>query len=363
MSSISMSRFAIFLFVLLSWVAPAARGQTAESTEPDAKPGERISTTVRIRNDGSPIPLQTTRSNNIIKVSFATKTGKKYIVYSTKDLTRWIMRADLVDGTGGNITVSFDAAQDILNFIRVREISITPIANMVWIGPGKFTMGSPLSEQDRDLDEDPLTEVTLTRGMWMGKYEVTQREYEEIIGTNPSWFRGNSSLPVEQVAWKEAVAYCTRLTERERQAGNLPSSYAYRLPTEAEFEYAARAGTSTRFSFGDDPDYSKLGDYAWYLSNGSRTTHPVGQKTPNAFGLYDIYGNVWEWCLDWYADFYPGGKVEDPTGPATGAARVFRGGGWDYVAYSCRSAYRNNVSPVRRARAVGFRVVLAPVLP
>ncbi|MBI4664018.1 MAG: formylglycine-generating enzyme family protein [Verrucomicrobia bacterium] len=234
---------------------------------------------------------------------------------------------------------------------------------MVWVAPGSFVMGSPPEEADHDWNEEPLTRVELKFGFWMGKFEVTQREYERVMGSNPSWHKGDDKRPVEQVSWADAVAYCARLTQTEAAAGRLPHGYAYRLPTEAEFEYACRAGTTTRFSYGDDPGYSLLGDFAWYSANSGNAPHPVGQKKPNPLGLHDIYGNVWEWCLDWYRDAYPGGTVVNPSGPVAGIARVFRGGGWDYKAASCRSAYRNYVLPSRRTNYIGFRVVLGPTVP
>jgi len=273
---------------------------------------------------------------------------------------RWENFSDLVDGTGSRAVAEIDPSETPEVFFRVEAVDIVPLPNMVWIRPGTFVMGSPPDEKDRDLDEDPLTQVTFPSGFWMGKFEVTQEEYERIVGTNPSWFKGDPSRPVDQVSWEDAVAYCARLTQTEFAAGRLPLGYVYRLPTEAEFEYACRAGTTTRYSHGDDLDYSQLADYAWYAANGSGTTHPVGGKNPNLFGLHDMYGNVWEWCLDWYRDTYPGGSTVKPTGPVLGVSRVFRGGGWDYRASSCRSAYRNNVLPTRRANYLGFRIVLGP---
>ena len=150
------------------------------------------------------------------------------------------------------------------------------------------------------------------------------------------------------------------LTQRERAAGRIPTNCVYRLPTEAEWEYACRAWTSTRFSYGDDPDYSNLDQYAWYDANSGAASHPVGQKLPNPWGLYDMHGNVWEWCQDWFG-VYPGGTALDPQGPATGAYRVVHGGRWNGNAGDCRSARRfSSASPSLQLHYVGFRVVLAP---
>ncbi len=227
---------------------------------------------------------------------------------------------------------------------------------MVWIRPGTFTMGSPSNEKGRQTDEGPQTKVTISRGFLLSKYEVTQAQYKAVVGSNPSYSKGDIK-PVEQVSWHDAVAYCAKLTGKEKAAGRVPGGYEYRLPTEAEWEYACRAGTTTLFSFGDDE--SKLGEYGWYDSNSGNTTHSVGEKKPNGWGLYDMHGNVWEWCQDWYGN-YPGGSVTDPLGPATGSYRVLRGGGWSSLAGDCRSAYRSDFEPGSRIDCLGFRPVLAP---
>jgi formylglycine-generating enzyme required for sulfatase activity len=207
--------------------------------------------------------------------------------------------------------------------------------------------------------------------------QITQGEYLAVIGSNPSWFNGdrtadgqtnygtNLSRPVEQVNWFEATNYCGTLTQRERGEERIATNSVYRLPTEAEWEYACRGWTSTRFSYGDDPGYTNLTDYAWYGGNSGDMTHPVGQKLANPWGLYDMHGNVWEWCQDWF-DTYPGGIAVDPQGPAAGSARVIRGGDWRYWyygAWNCRSADRYNYYPVVRYFILGFRVVLAPGQP
>ena len=245
-----------------------------------------------------------------------------------------------------------------------RENTSQPPANpdpqhLVWIKPGTFTMGSPTDEVDRLDTEGPQTQVTISQGFWMSKYETTQEEFLAVMGTNPSCCSKGDANPVERFWWNEATNYCGRLTVRERAAGRLPTGYAYRLPTEAEWEYACRAGTTTRFNFGDDLSYTQLSDYAWYSSNSGGTSQPVGLKQPNAWGLYDMHGNVWEWCLDWYGT-YPGGSVTDPRGLTTGLDRVFRGGSRNCDAGLCRSAIRSSYLPNIRFDDVGFRPVLAP---
>jgi len=179
-------------------------------------------------------------------------------------------------------------------FYRASEFAAP--TNMVFIPPGTFRMGSLTNEEGRFPDEGPQTATTISRGFWMGKYEVTQAEYLAVTGTNPSYFIGDPNRPVEQVTWFDAKNYCGQLTQREQAAGRIPTNCLYRLPTEAEWEYACRAWTSTRFSYGDDPSYTNLTNYAWYYDNFGGTTHPVGQKLPNPWGLYDVHGNVFEWC-------------------------------------------------------------------
>jgi formylglycine-generating enzyme required for sulfatase activity len=241
-----------------------------------------------------------------------------------------------------------------------RAVVFAPPTNMVFIPPGSFRMGSPTDEVDRYSSESPQTAVTISRGLSMGKSEVTQGEYQAVTGDNPSAFTGNSNLPVETVSWGDATNYCAALTQRERAAGRISVNWVYRLPTEAEWEYACRGWTSTRFSYGDAPEYANLTNYAWYSDNAGATTHPVGQKLPNPWGLYDMHGNVGEWCLDWNSASLPGGIALDPQGPALGSSRQWRGGHWAFPARRCRSAFRSYTSPDSRLNTIGFRVVLAP---
>lgn len=241
--------------------------------------------------------------------------------------------------------------------------AVTPGLTMVWIKPGTFVMGSPTGEVDHyEYYEGPQTVVTLTRGFWMGQHLVTQGEYVTVVGSNPSFFTGDLNLPVESVAWTDATNYCGLLTQSERSAGRLPANWVYRLPTNAEWEYACRALTTTRTYWGDDPGYTNMVNQAWYKENSNGQTHPVGQKPPNPWGLADMEGNLWEWCQDWF-DVYPGGSVTDPQGPASSSngRRVGRGGSWYDDAIWSRSAARYDFLPDNPyyPEMMGFRVVLA----
>ncbi len=228
---------------------------------------------------------------------------------------------------------------------------------MMPIPAGKFVMGSPAGEKDRDDDEGPQTTVTISKPFWLGKTEVTQAQWKTVMGSDPSYWKGNY-LPVERVTWFDAVAFCERLNAMK--SDSLIAGYHYTLPTEAQWEYACRAGTSTRFYYGDDPDYSQLEKYAWYAGNCPSKTHTVAARTPNDWGLHDMHGNVWEWCLDWFGD-YKGGSVSDPAGPSSGQDRVIRGGGWNFRADYSRSAYRNYYWTDDPYDSLGFRIALSPV--
>jgi formylglycine-generating enzyme required for sulfatase activity len=284
---------------------------------------------------------------------------------------------------------------------------------LVEIPPGEFLMGSPASEAGR-LDNETQHSVKITYAFKMGKSEVTQQQWCEVMATtiqqqrdkaqarpslrkrlkrwgkaikaNPFcaldaiWRVGvwktikglavgeehwslsgeGDDHPMYYVSWDEAMDFCRRLTEQEREAGRLSAGMMYRLPTEAEWEYACRAGSTTRFANGDtEADLDKI---SWYDGNSGGTSHPVETKFPNAWGLHDMHGNVWEWCYDWYED-YPAGEAVDPFGPATGSVRVFRSGCWFNLSRNCRSAYRIRDVPGFRIDFLGFRVVLAPVRP
>ena len=254
--------------------------------------------------------------------------------------------------------------------------------NFVRINGGTFTMGSPANEPERFDREGPQHQVTVS-SFYMGKYEVTQKEYRDIMGSNPSKFKGDN-LPVEQVSWYDAIDYCNKRSQREgltlaytidkssSDTNNFSKEdkykYAvtwnrnangYRLPTEAEWEYACRAGTTTAYNTGsaisDATGWYDANSGVWLLVFGGKT-NPVGQKPANAWGLYDMHGNVWEWCWDWYESYSSGAQTE-PTGASSGSDRVERSGSWYSIATYLRSAFRSYGPPSSRNHALGFRVV------
>ena len=221
------------------------------------------------------------------------------------------------------------------------------------IPAGEFMMGSPGTESGRG-DDETQHGVSITKPFYLGVTEVTQEQYQKVMGTNPSKFKGPQN-PVEQVNWNDALEFCRKLSAMpaEKTAG-----HEYRLPTEAEWEYACRSGTTTAYGFGADA--SRLGDYGWFEGNSDSKTHPVGEKKPNAWGLYDMHSNVAEWCQDRYG-VYPGGSATDPTGATSGSDRVIRGGCWFYGAGYCRSALRIRHSPGGRISILGFRVLRSSI--
>ena len=230
-----------------------------------------------------------------------------------------------------------------------REFTNSIGMKFVLVEPGEFMMGS--NETD---SEKPPHMVEITQPFYMGVFPVTQAEYQAVTGTNPSQFNGIARHPVESVCWNDAVAYAQKLSQlRAEMSGGL----TYRLPTEAEWEYSCRAGSTGKWCFGNN--ISLLGGYAWFSRNSASKTHPVGEKKPNAWGLYDMHGNVWEWCSDYSGD-YPTVVQTDPRGPATGSSRVKRGGSWSVYAKFCRSAFRLDYLPSYPSNDCGFRLALSP---
>lgn len=240
----------------------------------------------------------------------------------------------------------------------------------VWCPPGFVAM----EQVERELDGTPKPDVEMTlvnalvsRGYWLGKYEVTQAQWRQIMQSDPWKGRENikegDDFPATYVCWHEAVAFCRNLTRQERKAGRLPADWEFTLPTEAQWERACRARTETRFSFGNDE--SQLGEYAWFGRNsaegGESYAHPVGKKKPNPWGLYDMHGNVWEWCRDEYSEKLPGGR--DPFVTDAGLERIMRGGGHLRAPVGCEPGFRNKHTPDWHLHDLGFRVALCPVRP
>lgn len=239
------------------------------------------------------------------------------------------------DQTASNASVS--AGQPIT--IPGLNLELVPIS------AGSFTMGSNRGSPR----EQPMHRVRITREFWLGKTEVTQAQWESIMGSNPSEFKG-ADRPVENVSYDDALEFCRKLTVRERAAGRLPSGYEYTLPTEAQWEYACRAGTTTDYA-------GNLDSMGWFGDNSGKQTHPVGQKRANAWGLFEMHGNVREWCSDWMGDYIEG-ESTDPIGDTSGVCRVVRGGSWFDDATDCRSACRSPLKPDARISGLGFRVAL-----
>ena len=339
----------------------------------------------------APGPVTGFISEGYFWVGFPTVPGQSYWVECSTNLLSWETLSANLPGSGGELQVLDPASGpgEAGRFYRVgarsgagpEEPPGNPDpARWVWLPPGTFSLGSPADAPGREADEGPVTATQLTHGFWVGRQEVTQRQYQSLTGVNPSWFSADPDRPVENVSYGDATNYCALLTVSEQLAGRLPAGYTYRLPTEAEWEYACRAGSTGSFCFGElDAGEERLGYYAWDFDNSGSTNAPpgfalevsgsyyttqvVGTRQPNAWGLDDLHGNVWEWCLDWYASQYdyPGGSATDPGGPASGAARVIRGGSWNAGPNSCRSANRSAALPEARSSGIGFRVILDPV--
>ena len=248
-----------------------------------------------------------------------------------------------------------NAGTDLLEppvLIASLDMTLMPIT------AGTFVMGSLSSEKDSLPQERPRMDVTLSDPFWMGATEVTQEQWQAIMGGNPSRFIGNDQHPVESVTWQLAMDFCSQLNIL--YSASLPTGYHFTLPTEAQWEYACRAGSTSRFYYGNDLNYNLLADHAWYKANSGDETHPVGLKIPNIWNLSDMSGNVREWCLDWYVDRYPGGSVTDPTGPGTGTQRVYRGGSFGHIGKQCRSARRDGLLGNGQSDTIGFRVAISP---
>jgi len=332
-----------------------------------------------------------TTASNIGGTVINGATGSSYTIPTTLTAGTYYYFVE-VRAAGGAVSVRSNVA-----IVGVRRSPITSSTgiDLIDIPAGTFTMGSPTSEANRS--DETQHQVTISKGFYMGKYEVTQEQYQAVTGTTPSFFDNSGEKiiiqqglgipydtapaagevqgkrPVENVTWYDAVEFCNKLTAMEGLTpaytitGRTPTTgypitsatvtvnwnaNGYRLPTEAEWEYACRAGTTTAYNTGNT-----ISDYTgWYSSNCNSRTHEVGKKPPNAYGLYDMHGNVLEWCWDWYGT-YASGAQTDPRGAASGSTRVLRGGGWRTSGQNLRSAYRNSDSPAYRYDYIGFRLV------
>jgi formylglycine-generating enzyme required for sulfatase activity len=288
------------------------------------------------------------------------------------NLTSSITITGTVDvNTTGVYTLTYsisDGASNEANATRVVNVGQASTHNadlnasvqlqMLWVEPGTFTMGSPTTETDRQADREDEHNVSLTKGFYLGKYEVTQAQYQAVMTGNtdslsatPSQYGGNPNRPVEKVSWADAQIFLTRLNAQ--QSANIPAGWAYVLPTESQWEYACRAGTTTMYSWEDDINATR----ANYSVSGLSQTRDVGYYAANPWGFFDMHGNVWEWTADWYQAAYPtGNPVVDPSGPASGSSRVLRGGSWNLGGAYLRSARRDYVTPSNRYYHLGFRV-------
>jgi formylglycine-generating enzyme required for sulfatase activity len=291
------------------------------------------------------------------------------------DLSGRVSVSGLVDvNTTGLYVLTYTVSDTAGNLATAnRKVRVTPPApttatylvptaanlEMIWVADGNFTMGSPVGETGRGTIETEHN-VTLTKGFYLGKYEVTQAQYAVVMSGNsnslnpsPSNWPNNPNRPVEMVSWDDVQIFLTRLNASEQAAGRLPSGWSYVLPTESQWEYACRAGTTTAYSWGSTIATSN----ANYSSSGLSQTTDVGQYAANPWGFFDMHGNVWEWTADWYDATYPtGNPVIDPLGAAAGSLRVLRGGSWNFGGTVLRSAERNARAPSIRLSTRGFRV-------
>jgi formylglycine-generating enzyme required for sulfatase activity len=307
------------------------------------------------------------KNGKVLEGVKATVTKDSLVVTNPEGETSVFTKKDVSEvkkGGGAQPTKEPDTTGNPVTNIKAGETFTSQTGiELMSIPAGEFMMGCSEGDNECSATEKPAHKVKLTRGFYIGKYEVTQGQWKAVMGKELSFWQSQSSVnpskfkdcgddcPVEKVSWNDVKEFLVKLNAQEGRTG----ARMFRLPTEAEWEYAARGGTKTKFYAND------LASIAWYSANSGDTTHPVGKKTPNAFGLYDMLGNVWEWTEDWYGDtYYSVSKKTDPIGPSSGSYRVLRGGSWWYWSGSESLSYRFSSSPDFRNRDFGFRVVVLP---
>ena len=366
----------------------AAVAQPAPAAEPPATPSWPLwdghESIAEYSKRAKLEPTRTLDLGNGIKMELALIPAEKFVMGTEEpkpvdegDFRKRIITGQAALGAGGGVLLVFLAVIAI-RAIRQRrrpQYSLARLLAMImaagvglgggmhwWESARAFSearaeyQAAMARYKEADNSEKPAHEVILTKPFYLGKFELTQEQFQQVMGGNPSYFKGRD-LPVENVSWDEAQEFCKKASEK--------TGHAIRLPTDAEWEFACRAGTRTAYYTGDgEADLDRAG---WYGENSGGTTHPVGQKVPNAWGLYDMYGNVWEWCVDWYGD-YSAEAVTDPQGPVQGQyrvtgtsgipdqCRVVRGGSWGFDPKVCRSAIRFGLAPGFRDYIVGFRL-------
>lgn len=256
-----------------------------------------------------------------------------------------VQKENLSNVENNKLSTASEVDKSEVNKTEIIDLGDNVKMEFILISSGSFTMGS--GESVGDSDEMPVHKVTISRSFYLGKYEVTQEQWAEIMGNNPSEFKGNKN-PVENVSWNDCQIFLKKLSEKVGKE--------LELPTEAQWEYSSRAGTTTKWSFGDNEE--SAGDYGWIDINSDKETHPIGSKKPNQWGIYDMYGNVQEWCADWYANPYSKGDSKDPTGPELGQAKVIRGGGWGAIPDDVRSSCRNCNGVDGKNNGIGLRCVM-----
>jgi formylglycine-generating enzyme required for sulfatase activity len=357
-------------------------GYTPSKNNPVARQfGFRIALK-KIMTDTSPPQIFLAQSSNIIVNAGMNFVEPGFQAHDIRDgdITGKVSVTGVVDvNSTGNYNLTYmvsDAAGNTTTATRIVtvwgnrsvDLNATVTLDMIWCPPGTFTMGSPTTEAGRQADSEDEHNVSLTHGFYLGKYEVTQAQYEAVMAGNsdglsatPSQWPNNPNRPVEKVTWGDAKVFLTRLNTQ--QSANIPVGWAYVLPTESQWEYACRAGTTTAYSWGATIASSNA-NYNWdggsNTGNDFKQTRDVGQYAANPWGFFDMHGNVWEWTADWYHAAYPtGNPVVDPTGPTTGYKPVGRGGSWHNDGSGLRSAQRAQFTPsYRNYHYLGFRVSL-----